>query len=814
MEGERKAHDHPSNPTLVIGLGPFGRAVVDELERDHTAEPALIANGLHIGALGLSTPTGRARSPGAIRNLECVRVAVDPEDEAKFETLRVGGDDDAALALIHAEASSRARWLLDLAHFLKTTQPTDARGPRLDIFVIASLDDEGVAELVTPLVAKLAAELRDEFRPILRRGDGALAVCPVLAAPRAADRKTVRNVVRTLAALGDAEVDKRPQARMYVVEDQSGKYVVSRRELVRSFASFLHLLLFSKLRDQAGVRALVEREDRDPTGPLATFACATLEVDVPALHRLCALKLAREVLREFREGGDPVLTEIAGEAHPLVPDPVAVEEELWRERNVGTLEDHLKPPPLPVPEIHRSDEPEDIVEHKLGALWRANTLRTIHQFRDEVERFNMDRLSTEIERNGAGLVDRLMSDMLARVRHEIGVGPRGHARALEFVRYAHTHATGRADAAASQISSPDLPKFPPPPLDRHLDAVREAVHARARRRPFRMRFFGVLLWFILAASFASLFSALFSVLGWTQFIGWPTWIAGGAFSASSLYYIGWAHLKRHHNWVLETRNALDQALKRYMRQDVVAYFRRRLHYTRLLWVYRVYRRIADALEELVDQLEATRAACAEADRVLESKERELLEELGTSARSGILFRGLLLPETVDAVYAAVKPPEVKSLAERLLAEAVADGDTDALEAPFADPDRLLSFSMEQLKPLDGASPFATGSSNPLSSAVREGVAVFLRQLVMKLSLPLELIEASATNAPVTARLAIVPPQGAPLVETTLGDENLGGGWDVHALSEDPNRIHLVMERGGLEPEALALMSDTDEVART
>lgn len=805
--------DHPSNPTLVVGLGPFGRRVVDELEADHADEPALVANGYSLNGAG-AQGAGRAAGPGPIRNLELIRVAIAEDEDAPFDALHAGEEPDAAIPLVYAEASTRCRWLLDLSHFLETTGPSDTRGPRLDIFVIADISEPGVAELVAPLVERLAQGLRETFRPILRGGEGALAVCPMLATPRDTDPASVASVVEHLTALAEkSESALRPQARMYLVEDQSGKYVVSRGELVRSFAAFIHLLLFSQLRDQGSIRSLVERADQDPTGPFASFVCATLEVDMDALHRLCALRLAREVLDQFRSGEDPVLTEIAGEAHPLVPDPVTLAEELWKEKNVGTLEDHLQPPALSVPEIVVSDEPEDIVETKLGALWEARTWRTIEQYRDEVERFNMDHLSEEIEQNGAALIDRLTDETMRRVTEQVSQAPRGHARALEFVRYAATHADGRAETAASQISAPDLPQFPPPPIPRHLAAVREAAFARPRRRPFRMRMFGILLWVIGTVMWAGLVAAGFRLLGWNDALGWPPFAVGAVLAGSSLYYMLWAHRKRHHNWVVECRNSLDQALKRYMRNDVVAYFRRRLHYTRLLWVYRVYRRIADQLNELVEQLEGTRAACAEADHILAAREREVLEDLGASARTGILFRGLLVPETVDVCYRAVRPPEIGALADELLRRALADPDTDTLEAPFADPDRLLELCLETLRPMTSASPFRPGAENPLAPAVSAGVTSFLRQLAVKLSLPLELVESVAMDAPPTAHIAVVPSQAQSTVEETLREQNLGGDWNVLALSEDPHRVHLILERGGLSHEAIARARKPSEVAR-
>ena len=256
---------------------------------------------------------------------------------------------------------------------------------------------------------------------------------------------------------------------------------------------------------------------------------------------------------------------------------------------------------------------------------------------------------------------------------------------------------------------------------------------------------------------------------------------------------------------MEARNSLDLRLKRYMRTDVVAYFRRRLIYTRDLWVYRVYRRISESLAGLVELLEGTRAACAEADRVLAAREAELLEELVGSARTGILFRGMLLPETVEACYEAVRPPELASQASEFLSRELQDPQVDALEAPFADPDRLLAFAQGLLRPISTTSPFAAEGVNPLKRAVDRGVQQFLTQLALKLSAPLELISTVVKGIPAAERIAIVPPEAELVVKKTLSEENLGGKWRVTASSGDPCRIHLILERGGLPLSSLALL---------
>jgi len=258
--------------------------------------------------------------------------------------------------------------------------------------------------------------------------------------------------------------------------------------------------------------------------------------------------------------------------------------------------------------------------------------------------------------------------------------------------------------------------------------------------------------------------------------------------------------------VTEARDDLDQALKGYLSRDVVGYFYRRLHAARLLWVQRLYKRLVERIEEAMADLEAVRGALAQADARLGRDERALDDRLETgTARAGILFRGLLSPTDARAVYEDVKPTDVPPVADRFLRAALEAASW--VEAPFADPRRLMSFCEKELATFATRSPFVADGS-ALHAAASEATRTFLRQLALKLSPPLELVEPAARGVRPAMRAAIVPPDAKPLVESMLADENLRGGWEVHALSGDSRRIHLLIEKGELPLEALALAGKT------
>lgn len=769
------------NPTLLIGLGAFGRAVVARAVPPGQPRPADAASSQE-------TPAGEGTAPATVTGLEIM--AVDD-----------GALDADALA---AEAEARCRRLLALGHFVDTTAPTDARGPRLDVLVIADLSEAPVAAAVAAVASALGRHLRGCFRPILRAGEGALVVCPLLLLPRGAGAGGAAAAVRALAALArDPDRARRPGARIYLVEDQSGKYLLPQDELPRCFAAFLHLLLFSRLRDEQGVRSLVEAPDDERVEPIATFVCATIEVDMAALHELCALALARDILACYA-GDVPSLAEVAAEAGALVAQQTTIEGRLWQEGEQRTLESYLTPPAIAVPGIDWSDAPEDITERKLGTLWRLDCARAMDAFRHRVEHLQMDRLAAQIEHNGTALAGELDARICDRLRDELAAGPRGLARALDLARYAGATARGLRDAARARIDAPDLPRFPPSPLDTCTAAMHEAAASWPRHEPARMRLLGgvaVALGTLILGSLVYLAAAAIGP-AWPR-PSLPWWASGAAgllVALSGVRYALWRHGKQHHNWLCQARDALDQAVERYLHRDVIDYFRRRLDYTRALWVYRIYRQTAARLDGLMARMNAGRAALAEAGRVVAAREHERMARLGepASGAGGILYRRLLQPDVVQAFYRHVRPADVSAAALRFHEQAVAAG--DPLDAPFADLDRLLAFCRRELEPVRTIAPYEPDGS-PLAEAVATEVREHLRRLALKLSPPLELAPAHAAEAPPPQRMVIAPPEARALVDASL--EPLDQSWRVRSHSGDPQRIHLLLERGGLPVAAVA-----------
>jgi hypothetical protein len=282
------------------------------------------------------------------------------------------------------------------------------------------------------------------------------------------------------------------------------------------------------------------------------------------------------------------------------------------------------------------------------------------------------------------------------------------------------------------------------------------------------------------------------------------YVIGAVLASSSTYYRLWKHYKRHHNWVVEARDELDQALKRYIQGEVVSYFYRRLHYTRLLWVQRIYRAVVERIEEAIAALEGARAALASADQRLAQEERALADRFeAEGSRGGILFRGVLSPSEAGAVYEELKPPNVQAMAERFLRDAIKQGSEGWRSAPFADTAALLETASKELATLDTICPFKP-ESEALFKCASEAARSFLQKLALKLSPPLATSEIPAEGPARTRHIAVVPPEAEELIRSILADENLRGGWDVRGLSKDGRRIHLLIERSELAIDSIRL----------
>jgi len=706
--------------------------------------------------------------------------------------------------------------LLDVTHYLAASSPLDPRGPLCDVFVVADLAEKGVAPVVAPLAAALARGLRRAYSSILRSGQGTLFVSPLLFCPRAGDRAVMG---KAAAALAEAAREKTASARLggrvWLVEDQSEQYLLSRAEMVRSFAAFLSAIALPSVRDDdRGVRKLVE--DDGEGAAFSTFACASLVFDHASLRRVASARLGREILALFRTSVDPAATDIASLASPLVPDRMRLEADL---AEASPLLEILSPPAIEVPPIEWEDEPETIVERKFGSLFRARAEAKLATFQDEVERFQMDKLAASLEQRGKTKLEGYLAGLDAAVAEIVAAGPTGHTKALLVLRDARTRAKGHWDEVVRAIEAPELSPLPASPLQPKLAALVEATLYRPR--PLRLKVLGAVAALVSALLVSGLLVSAYRGLlspnppffdgsaplppgRLRPFFTPPVpLLLGSVASAYSIGYRLWKHRKRHHNWVVEARDDLAQSLKRHVREELIGHYEKRLHYARLLWVQRILGRLLGRIEEHIASLEATRAALAEAERALAREEHDATRALsgGGLLTSSVLHAAVVNTEDIDAVYAEVRPPEASAAADRWLRERLEARPWP--EAPFAAPTELSAFCHRELAALDEASPFEPGSS-ALHAAAEASARRFLQRLFLKISPALEVAPKYAPEAPAPLRILFAPAEARKLVEGVLAEGGFAGAWDLRAFSPDRHSIRLIVARARIPLEALAL----------
>jgi hypothetical protein len=138
--------DPLANPTLVLGLGRFGREVCALIVREagEAAPPNLVVIRAGVG------PDVSPESVQAIRWIPSIA-------------------DAAAISGLLDNVCDAARGLLDLKLRVETTGAGDARPPRVDVFLLADLSEPAMAPLVPLLVERIGVRLRDTFRPIFGR---------------------------------------------------------------------------------------------------------------------------------------------------------------------------------------------------------------------------------------------------------------------------------------------------------------------------------------------------------------------------------------------------------------------------------------------------------------------------------------------------------------------------------------------------------------------------------------------------------------------------------------------------------------------
>ncbi len=801
-----------ANPTLVLCLGRFGGEVAALLQRQADDRPP--PNLIVLRAAVAEGPRGGVElSPAR-------EVSEGPAHPEPLDSLGAPDDEGARRLLekLHAEA----RRLLDLKQRVETTGAGDARPPRLDLFLVADLAEPSVAPLVPWLVEQAGLRLRDAFRPIFQGTGGRLTVCPLLAAPRAAPgREAIRAAVDALDALSRAPDERRrPLAPVYLIEDQTSRYVLAPEELVRTVAAYLHLVLYSGLRHhEDALRSLVEH-DGEGEAPFASFACATLELDTRPLSRYCAGRLAMEIADAMLGEGD-ALGDIEAAARRLSPEGAEFEKRLRLGRNERPIGEELKldRAALELSDPHWDDPPEAIEAHVEPYVRRV--IAGGERQRAEIEDFKMESAARLVDEGGLTLLEEAERDAEGEISRCIAESPVGLEKARARMAALEARLARLSADSRSRVERPELPAVPD---GKKLKSAHEELLAELEQRP---RFVRTIGWGIVASAAMAVFLTATLRLAWRVAVsevipftaagiqpegggrflaGWP-WAAIWM-SLIALVFVGFAlyrHYRERHRSLCERFEALRRAARGHF-DELERYYARRVAYSQDLWASRIATHLHARVEGERAILEAGRTALQKTREWLGDELAAEIASCGGGAEAGILFRGLLSSQDLASIYEAkARPQNPGALALRYLESL---GASQAWRSgAFAERDALVRFAQQICPDLSGLQPFA--AAEEWAGPARERAVEFLEQLAAKLSVPLELGVDTAGRS--SLHVGYVPRESREAVEKVLADGDLAQRWSVRE-AHDPRRMHLFVAVRNIGRSALKMLEPEREEA--
>jgi hypothetical protein len=709
----------------------------------------------------------------------------------------------------------QAEELLRLGNVIEVRAPGDARRPALDLLFVGDLGEPEVAQAIAPLVDEAGKRLLKRFSHIFRGHDlGNLTLCPILAMTGmrkdGAEAEPARKALAALEAIAKRGAEQ-AVPRVLVIEEQSSRYELERGELVSTVLALLALVLDGSLRHAEPLASFL----RAPPGELrdgrifGSFGCATLEL---SLGRYCVARAAAELAESLarREGAEA--GESVSRAERLVPEPDDSQTRLASPESGDDLLALLRAqvPQVEFPEIAWSHTPEQIRDVNYGWGWFDALERTVSSLVTRLDEQEMDELARVADERGLALRRRSERDLRQRIRELERSGPRGWSAALRLAEQVQGVAERRLSRLERELKAAELPPFP------KTDGVESAFRAlreesTRRPRPYRLLFFGVLATLALAAMLHHLPKWLLVVVGMRRVpplaiapssmdvdVGaarWfvdPPWVFFWLVAVIGVVVgmILSRHRKQRHEALLDARDDLRAAVRRYLNDDVGAsvrrYYESRLVFSLRSWAYRILRRLREVAGAEAERLGRISLALGKLERELGAEVRRA-ERPPERGPGDLLYRTRVTPELLQSTYEAVRP--ASDLAVKLFGEIEAPKENEPPEYLFAE--RLLEFVEPEVKPrpevlAERAAPF---------------VVEFVSELAGKLGAPLEVAEFDDRAAERQYLFAPAWAEGA----VREAERTIGPLPDLLPHG-DPDRVHLVSLRTALTRGSIAVLA--------
>lgn len=751
---------------------------------------------------------------------------------------RTGRPDDIAVreppsadpgpSVVRVVAELRKR--LDLARVVASSDPAESGAPIADVLVVADLGEPEVAEHLPAFVDKLRAQVLAELSHLFGPHNPRFSLAALLALSGARDparAAALRTALGALDGLLRHDGTYEPLGRMFLLEEQSGRYLISARERVAAMASLVGLLRTTEGRRMGGVG-----EPPDPRGPFVGFAAATLEVPVGDVRRYTEVRAAGALVEGLRHSSALGLPERQARVQPHLLDRAALDQRLGLRDGAVDLERIVREasPRPEIPSFGLESTPETIRDVLFGWDWYARQETDIRRFSDELESFQMPALVAEVDEQGTRLSRELPEALKKAVDAWVWSGPRGWAEAREVLAdlRARTEKVGKEIAA--EIREEELPEFP---SFEAFEAKFRALRAETEHRPRPAR-----LWFIGALATLAATAFLHPVPKWI----WVRFLSGDAPLLSRfwtdpmdvelspvLHYlldrpwvvvwlllgIGGLFAWRLRKMYLERHEALcavrDEMAYRLRdvvsgeRGSVLEYYLARLRFSYRLWQSRLLQRMLDVQDAEIERLDTVRLSLDQMQLAAREEERRLAPDSsidGVDGEPDVLYRTVRAKSLFERSWERVaETPD--ALAHAFFAHLLEGGTSEWRDAPpFADPDRVDAFVRARIASREVAPPL----SDSAPEAVRDALRALLADVCEKLTPALETHRERVGLE--SRRLLLVPAATRGLVAACVeairakGADAFGSGLEVLEVAGATDRVHLVVLETGIPLKAL------------
>jgi hypothetical protein len=736
---------------------------------------------------------------------------------------------DPAPAAARVVSELRAR--LDLPRVVAASDPADAGVPAADVLVVADLGEAAMAEQLPTFVDRVRAQVLAELSHLFGAHNPRFSLTALLALTGARDAARAPALRAALAALDGLlrhDGSYEPLGRMFLVEEQSGRYLIGPRERVAAVASLVGLLRTTEGRRMGGVG-----EPPDPRGPFVGFAAATLEVPVADLRRYTEVRATGALLEGLRQSSALGLSERQARMQPHLLDRAALDQRLGLRDGAVDLERIVREaqPRPDIPSFGLETTPETIRDVLFGWDWYARQESEIRRFSDELESFQMPALVAEVDEQGTRLARELPEALRKAVDGWVWSGPRGWAEARECLADLRARTAKVGKEIAAEIREEELPEFPSfSAFEERFCALRaETEH---RPRPARLWFIGALatlgatallhpvpkwVWVRFLSGDAPLLSrfwtdpmevelptALSVLLDRPWVIGWLLLVIGAA--------MGW-RLRRmfldRHEALSTIRDEMAYRLRDVVsgeRGSVLEYYLARLRFSYRLWQSRLLQRMLDAQDAEIERLDTVRLSLDQMQLAAREEERRLAPESDDpTADSDVLYRTVRTATLFQSSWARVaETPEALTHAFFAhLLHLLDRGTTDWRDAPpFADPERIDAFVRSRLAAREAPAPLSDAAPEPVRAALQSLLSDVGEKLAPALETHRERIGLE------TRRVLLVPPGTRGLVGACVdairarGADAFAAGLEVMEGATASDRVHLVVLEPGIPLRAL------------